>query len=302
MYNLDQIKTIIKKYDENELVKIHKYIRCLSDDNKKELYDWLLVLQDNKCIMKLLGEFHYFGFGMESDNEAALVWFQKSAKRSCTSSMNSIGHIHRTNDNYSMAMEWFKKASELGNTDALYNIGLLYQNGHGVTKDYVIAKEWFLKGAEKNNYRSLYAIGNLYLKGLGITKDITTAMAYFIKSAILGYSVAMNQIGLLYHNGEIVEKNYELAKEWYLKAINCDDINALCNLGGLYRSQNSPYQAIKYYIEAYDKTDNANLRTSCKNTIADILQYHGLDILRYFNKQEKKIEDLNKQIEVLKHS
>jgi uncharacterized protein len=32
---------------------------------------------------------------------------------------------------------------------AMNNLGLLYQNGHGVTQDYAKAREWFEKAANK---------------------------------------------------------------------------------------------------------------------------------------------------------
>ena len=58
---------------------------------------------------------------------------------------------------YVKAREWFEKAADQGDTDAMFNLGLLYANGQGVAQDYVKAREWYEKAAAKDNAT---AIGN----------------------------------------------------------------------------------------------------------------------------------------------
>jgi TPR repeat protein len=43
---------------------------------------------------------------------------------------------------YKNAAYWFKKAANQGNADAQYNLGVCYENGHGVKKDLQKAKFW----------------------------------------------------------------------------------------------------------------------------------------------------------------
>ena len=37
----------------------------------------------------------------------------------------------------------YERDAKIGRADALYNLGLAYSTGHGVTQDYVAAHKWF---------------------------------------------------------------------------------------------------------------------------------------------------------------
>ena len=55
----------------------------------------------------------------------------------------------RVTINYSTAYYWYKKSSDQGNASAPRNIGILYENGEGVTKDYGTALEWYNLAKER---------------------------------------------------------------------------------------------------------------------------------------------------------
>lgn len=46
------------------------------------------------------------------------------------------------------AMDWWEKSAELGNANALYNLGVMYINGHGVQQDTYKAIDYFTKAKE----------------------------------------------------------------------------------------------------------------------------------------------------------
>lgn len=52
---------------------------------------------------------------------------------------------------YSQAFYWYQKAADRGNADAQFKLGLLYEDGLGVTKDYGQAKVWYQKAADQGN-------------------------------------------------------------------------------------------------------------------------------------------------------
>ena len=43
------------------------------------------------------------------------------------------------------AVEWFEKSANLGHSTAMYNLGICYEEGTGVTKDVNQAREWYTK-------------------------------------------------------------------------------------------------------------------------------------------------------------
>ena len=49
---------------------------------------------------------------------------------------------------YAKAIEWFEKAAVQGEARAQYNLGAMYENGHGVRQSYTTAKEWFGKSCD----------------------------------------------------------------------------------------------------------------------------------------------------------
>ena len=42
---------------------------------------------------------------------------------------------------YTQAVQWFRKAAEQGDAKAQYNLGVAYDNGHGVRQDLALAQE-----------------------------------------------------------------------------------------------------------------------------------------------------------------
>ena len=68
-----------------------------------------------------------------------------------------------------MAREWYEKAADKGDTTAMFNLGLLYENGLGVAQDYAMAREWYEKAADKGHAK---AMG--YLEKLSISEAAGT--------------------------------------------------------------------------------------------------------------------------------
>ena len=45
--------------------------------------------------------------------------------------------------------------------DAMFNLGLLYDEGHGVAQDYAKAREWYEKAADKGDTTAMKNLGCL---------------------------------------------------------------------------------------------------------------------------------------------
>ena len=64
-----------------------------------------------------------------------------------------------------------ENAAAKGNASAMYKLGVLYENGSGVTKDYAKAREWYEKGAAKGDTDAMTNLAMLYYNGYGVAKD-----------------------------------------------------------------------------------------------------------------------------------
>jgi len=140
-----------------------------------------------------------------------------------------------------------QKKAESGDAKAQDNLGVMYMNGQGVTKDYVEAVKWFRKSAEQGHTEAQCDLGLMYIKGWGVPKDEAKAAEWFRKSAEQGYAEAQCNLGFMYINGQGVTKDYVEAVKWSRKAAEQGYAQAQCNLGVLYDGGQG---VTKDYVEA----------------------------------------------------
>ncbi|MCL2139303.1 MAG: sel1 repeat family protein, partial [Treponema sp.] len=122
------------------------------------------------------------GQGVGKDSGKAAELFTKAAAQ---------GHEEAK---LKIAAENLLKKAEQGDINAQYELGLLYENGKGVSKDSVKAAEWFGKAAEQGNASAQYELGLLYESGQGVSKDSNKAAELFAKAAAQGNGDAKNAI------------------------------------------------------------------------------------------------------------
>jgi TPR repeat protein len=137
---------------------------------------------------------------------------------------------------YSKAKEWYEKSAAAGNGHAMGRLGFLYEDGRGVPKDYAEAKEWYEKGAATGAGDAMACIGFLYGKGWGVPQDFAKEKEWYEKSAATGDGIAMYNLGLLYGTGRGVPKDYAEAREWYEKSAAAGNGHAMWALGLLYEN------------------------------------------------------------------
>src|SRR5271154_4138472 len=80
---------------------------------------------------------------------------------------------------YQRSFDLFLKAAEVGNSDAMYNVGMQYDNGQGVHQDTQQAMAWYQKAAALGDSNAMVNIGTLYDIGQGIPQDDQQAMAWW---------------------------------------------------------------------------------------------------------------------------
>jgi hypothetical protein len=83
-------------------------------------------------------------------------------------------------------MSWFRKAAGEGDITAANAIGVLYQQGLGVSVDYAQAMSWYQNAAAAGSDAALYNIGVLWEGGLGVAQDRDQAVAWYRKAAAAG--------------------------------------------------------------------------------------------------------------------
>jgi uncharacterized protein len=88
--------------------------------------------------------------------------------------------------NYPTAMRLLRPLAAEGDATAQYNVGVMYEEGLGVSIDYTEAVGWLLQAAERGNSEARFHLGFLYLYGRGVSQDYVSAHMWFDLAAAEG--------------------------------------------------------------------------------------------------------------------
>ena len=157
------------------------------------------------------------------DYATALKEFRPLAEQGEALAQFYLGVMHEdgrgvTRD-YREALKWYRKAAEQGDALAQYILGAMYDSGRGLTQDYKEAVKWFRKAAEQGNVSAQYNLGEMYAKGQGVTQDYVQSDMWFNIGAKNGYEKARKYRDIVEKSmtATDISKAQKLAKEWMAK-------------------------------------------------------------------------------------
>ena len=116
---------------------------------------------------------------------------------------------------YATALREWQPLAEQGHAGSQYQLGLLYANGKGVTKDDAKARLWFEKAAIQGHTEAQVNLGVLLMYARGGQQDYKMAVYYLRLAANQGKDLAQRRLGQLYERGEGVQQDYVKAYMWY---------------------------------------------------------------------------------------
>ncbi len=145
---------------------------------------------------------------------------------------------------YETALQEFKPLAEKGHAGAQFNLGVMYDEGHGVPKDYVEAFKSYKKAAEQGHGKAQHNLGFMYFMGKGVTQDYVEAFKWFKKAAEKGYAMAQHILGYMYFMGKGVTQDYVMANMWYNLAA-AQGIEAVVVNRGTLEEQMTPEQIVE---------------------------------------------------------
>lgn len=110
-------------------------------------------------------------------------------------------------NNMTLAFKKFHAAAKEGHSDSQFNVGLMYEQGIGTTKNEKEAFVWYKKAAEQGNTGAQFNLGVLYENGKGTPIDYTKANYWYRKAAVQGDGLAVGNLGMLYVRAQGVKEN-----------------------------------------------------------------------------------------------
>lgn len=149
-----------------------------------------------------------------------------------------------------------RRLSEKGYIAAVNNLGWMFSEGRGVSRDDGEAIKLFRKAADAGNADAMRNLGFMYGAGRGVPRDDDEAAKLYRKAADLGHAVAMSDLGVMYADGRIVARDDEVAKLFFRRAADAGSAVAMYNLGLMFASgvgvSRDDGEAVKLYRKAAD--------------------------------------------------
>ena len=147
---------------------------------------------------------------------------KRLADRGSADAEYTLGVIYNqglgVSQDYAAAAKWYRQAAEQGNPRAQNNLGALYSNGQRVPQRYGEAAKWYRKAAEQGHIIAAVNLGYMYESGRGVAQDYAQAVRWYRVAAETGYPPAQFNVGLAYGKGLSVPKDSAKAAEWFERA------------------------------------------------------------------------------------
>lgn len=132
--------------------------------------------------------------GMTAKEDAGSVKKNVSGKTSIDPSLYKRGMAALANKNYRDAATLFHGAATQGDPGSQFQLGALFYQGLGVTRDYNEAERWYQRSADNGNADAQYSLGNMYLMGVGVKQNDQKAMYWYKKAANQGNGSARQNL------------------------------------------------------------------------------------------------------------
>jgi len=160
------------------------------------------------------------------------------ADRGDAAAQTQLGILYVEGDgvtrDYKKARAWFERAGKQNYADAEYNLGVMYSNGDGVARDNEKARHWFEKAAVHGHIGARYNLGIIYSQGVGIPKDLVRSEFWFTLAAQQGLPEDKYALGVMYSNGDSLPKNDAKARQWFEIAAKEGIVLAQYNIAVMY--------------------------------------------------------------------
>ena len=116
---------------------------------------------------------------------------------------------------YHQAVRWYAVAASQGDPEAPFYLGRIYQDGRGGPRNYARARQWYRVAAHQGNQKAAVNLGSMHALGLGGPTNYQVAGQWFLLAANAGNIKAQENLGVLYRNGMGVRRDYVKAYMWF---------------------------------------------------------------------------------------
>ncbi len=157
-----------------------------------------------------------------SDPQARYDLSVKYSEKGATQALYMLGVFYEQGDGQTtypdLAAECYWRAGKFDIAEAQFNLGILYAQGTLGQVDLVSAHYWFTEATKQNLAQAQFNLGTFYEDGLGCVEDQKKAFELYQKAADQGFINAWHNLALMYYSGKGTQRNPITAYAWVLLA------------------------------------------------------------------------------------
>jgi hypothetical protein len=150
---------------------------------------------------------------------------------------------------------------------ACYNLGLMYQNGDGVTQNMDEAVKWYTKSASLGYEEAQYILASMVFKREIQSISYERSAQYYQQAAVLGHVKSQLNLGMLFYRGDVIEQDLDASFKWLSLAASNHNSEAQGYLSNMYMqgigAQQDTVKAAMWLIIA---TQNEDQRLISRHT------------------------------------
>jgi TPR repeat protein len=167
--------------------------------------------------------------------------------------------------NFSLAAELYLRACDRGHHQSCTDLGLMYYNGQGVTKDLNRAADLYKRACDAGGAPACTNLGWMYARGEGVPKDTSRAADLFKRACDAGGGLGCTHLGTMYAKGENGTRDENRAADLYKRA--CEEGSALgCNFLGLrYERGQGVVKDFSRAADLFKQACDTGLQLGCEN-------------------------------------
>jgi len=156
----------------------------------------------------LVGRNYLNGNSVKVNVEEAIKWFEMAAKQNHIRALYQLGIIYLygtgVKQNLSLAYKYLYKAALKNHLESQYELGQYFLMGNH--PKYAKAVEWFKRASERDHIRAIYELGKLTYEGHGITPDPVTGIRLITQASNSGYQKASKYLDVINSRKEITQQ------------------------------------------------------------------------------------------------
>lgn len=144
------------------------------------------------------------------------------SEKGATQALYTLGVFYEQGDGQKtypeLAAECYWRAGKFDIAEAQYNLGLLYAQGQLGQVDLVSAHYWFTEATKHNLAQAQFNLATFYEDGLGCVEDLKKAFELYQAAADQGFVTAWHNLALMHYSGKGTQRNPITAYAWVLLA------------------------------------------------------------------------------------